>query len=133
MSKYRKLPETWQGDWGGVHINSNIHKKAAYNVATIGDDFGNRIFEPREVAILYYLVLTRLDKLADFRKIHQVLLDVASVVYAGDLPIRDKKIAALVSAYAAVGIRVISLHLRIGAARMSVVLAETTLMFLSAG
>lgn len=105
MSKYRKLPETWQGDWGGVHVNSNIHNRAAYNVLTAGDDSGNRVFEPREVAILYYLTLTRLDKLADFAKTLQVLGDVASTFYAGDPPLRDQKIAAIKSAYAAVGIK----------------------------
>jgi Zn-dependent metalloprotease len=105
MSKYRQLPETWQGDWGGVHINSNIHNKAAYNVLTIGDDLGQRLFEPREVAILYYLTLTRLDKLADFAKTLQGLVDVASTFYAGDPALREKKVAAIKTAYAAVGIK----------------------------
>ncbi|MHC1767227.1 MAG: M4 family metallopeptidase [Verrucomicrobiia bacterium] len=104
MSQYRMLPETWQGDWGGVHTNSNIHNKAAYNVLTAGDDSGNRVFEPREVAILYYLTLTRLDKLADFAKTLQVLVDVASTFYAGNPALRDQKIAAIKAAYAAVGI-----------------------------
>jgi Zn-dependent metalloprotease len=104
MSKYMKLPETWNGDWGGVHINSNIHNKAAYNVLTIGDETGERIFEPREVAILYYLTLTRLDKLADFTKTLQVLVQVASTFYSGDPALRDKKIAAIRTAYSAAGI-----------------------------
>jgi bacillolysin len=105
MSKYRTLPETWQGDWGGVHINSNIHNKAAYNVLTAGDESGSRVFDPRDVAILYYLTLTRLGKLADFAKTLQVLVDVASTLYAGDPALRDKKIAAIKTAYAAVGIK----------------------------
>ena len=48
MNKYQKLPEDEEHDaGGGVHTNSNIHNKAAYNVLTIGDDLGNRMFEPR--------------------------------------------------------------------------------------
>jgi bacillolysin len=105
MSKYRNLPETWQGDWGGVHINSNIHNKAACNILTAEDEVGNSVFEPREVAILYYLTLTRLDKLADFAKTLQVLVDVASTFYAGNPALRDKKIAAIKTAYAAAGIQ----------------------------
>ena len=51
-------------DNGGVHVNSNIHNKAAYNVLTACDDQGQRVFPPREVAILYYLTLTRINMLA---------------------------------------------------------------------
>jgi len=105
MSKYKNLPETWQGDWGGVHINSNIHNKAAYNLLTIGDDLGKRIFEPREAAILYYYTLMRLNKLADFATVLQALIDVAATFYAGDKAIRDQKIKAIQTAYAAVGIK----------------------------
>lgn len=32
MSQYRRLPNTEEGDWGGVHINSGIVNKAAYLV-----------------------------------------------------------------------------------------------------
>src|SRR5579863_1788754 len=48
-------------DNGGVHTNSNIHNKAAYNVLTAKDQAGTTIFTPQEVAILYYLTLSRLD------------------------------------------------------------------------
>ena len=30
MNEYENLPNTEQGDWGGVHINSGIPNKAAY-------------------------------------------------------------------------------------------------------
>ena len=45
-------------DSGGVHTNSNIHNKAAYNVLTAVDAKGARVFRPRDVAVLYYLTLT---------------------------------------------------------------------------
>ena len=32
MNGYRKMPYSRAGDWGGVHINSGIHNKAAFNV-----------------------------------------------------------------------------------------------------
>jgi Zn-dependent metalloprotease len=35
MSKYVKLPDTADGDWGGVHINSGIPNRAFYLTATI--------------------------------------------------------------------------------------------------
>jgi bacillolysin len=57
------------------------------------------------VAILYYLTLTRLDKLANFAKTLQELIDVASTFYAGDAELRDKKVTAIKTAYAAVGIK----------------------------
>jgi Zn-dependent metalloprotease len=34
MSKYVQLPDTEEGDWGGVHINSGIPNKAFFLVAT---------------------------------------------------------------------------------------------------
>lgn len=62
-------------DNGGVHTNSNIHNKAAYNLMTAKDSSENYIFTPREAATLYYLALTRLSRTADFS---------ARTYYAGD-------------------------------------------------
>jgi bacillolysin/neutral peptidase B len=90
-------------DNGGVHSNSNIHNKAAYNVLTAKDGQGQPVFTPREVAVLYYLCLTRLDKLATFSQTLQTLRNVASTYYAGDAQ-RQPKLDALTEAYAKVGI-----------------------------
>ena len=92
-------------DNGGVHINSNIHNKAAYNLLTIGDDYGNRHFTPREVALFYYLTLDRLGQLADFSKALEILIFVASSYYAGDPATMQSKVGAIKRAYEAVGIR----------------------------
>lgn len=90
-------------DEGGVHTFSNIHNKAAHLVLTTPGDDSSPRFTPEEVAVLYYLTLTRLDRMATFSKCLQVLLDVARVRYA--IPaMRKKKLAALRDAYAAVGI-----------------------------
>lgn len=91
-------------DSGGVHINSNIHNKAAYNLLTIGDDLGNRVFTPREVALFYYLTLVRIGRLANFCKTLQVLVDVASTYYSGDPVELQGKVSAIKRAYEAVGI-----------------------------
>lgn len=92
-------------DHGGVHINSNIHNKAAYNLLTMGDDLGERVFTPRDVAILYYLALTRLGRLANFADTLQMMIDVASTFYGGDLQTMEQKVSAIKRAYGAVGIK----------------------------
>jgi bacillolysin len=91
-------------DNGGVHTNSNIHNKAAFNVLTARDATGKYIFKPLDVAILYYLCLQRLNSLATFSKTLQVLTDVAGVYYGGDAADRDLKVEAIRSAYKRVGI-----------------------------
>ena len=34
MDQFKVLPNTRPGDWGGVHTNSGIHNKVAYNLLT---------------------------------------------------------------------------------------------------
>ena len=103
MDKYKHLPD--YHDHGGVHSNSNIHNKAAYNLLTATSDGGQPVFAAREIAILYYLALTRLGELADFKKVLQVLTDVAMTFYAGDEAERDHKVQVITEAYAGVGIK----------------------------
>jgi bacillolysin/neutral peptidase B len=91
-------------DEGGVHTNSNIHNKAAYNVLTAKDRQGHTVFTPREVAILYYLCLCRLNDGATFSDVLETLVDVAAVYYAGDDLERQTKIAQIKDAYQKVGI-----------------------------
>jgi bacillolysin len=92
------------GDDGGVHTNSNIHNKAAYNVLTAVGPDGAKVFTAREVAVLYYLCLLRLSPLADFKKALRALLDAAGVYYLGDAATRTAKQQAITDAYAKVGI-----------------------------
>jgi bacillolysin len=100
MEHYLNTP----ADNGGVHTNSNIHNKAAYNFLTAKAAAGDAAFTPQEVAILYYLTLSRLDKLATFKQTLDTLLNVAGTYYSGD-PNRQDKLGAISAAYAAVGIR----------------------------
>jgi Zn-dependent metalloprotease len=94
-----------QSDSGGVHTNSNIHNKAAYNVLTAVDANGARVFRPRDVAVLYYLTLTRLPGTATFAKVLEVLQNVAKTYYARSAALQQEKIGAIRVAYAAVGIQ----------------------------
>ncbi len=91
-------------DSGGVHTNSNIHNKAAFEVLTARDEGGALVFGAREVAILYYLALTRLNRLAVFSDVLDTLLTVAATFYAGDPDERDRKSEAIRQAYGRVGI-----------------------------
>jgi len=72
MDDYQKLPKTENGDWGGVHTNSGIHNKAAYNMLTAKDAQGRYLLKPREVSALFYLALTqnlsRTSRFADSRR-----------------------------------------------------------------
>lgn len=93
-------------DEGGVHTNSNIHNKAAYNVLTAVDAKGERVFTPRDAAVLYYMCLVRLPQNATFDKTLRVLLDVTAMYYSGDEAVAARKVAAVRGAYAKVGIKV---------------------------
>ena len=91
-------------DNGGVHTNSNIHNKAAYNVLTATDTNGKRVFRPMEVAELYYLTLCRLSSQATFSDTLEELVDVASIYYAGNATEGASKVAHIRQAYNKVGI-----------------------------
>ncbi|MEP6921683.1 MAG: M4 family metallopeptidase [bacterium] len=71
MDDFKKLPKTEGGDWGGVHTNSGIHNKAAYNLV-IAKDGGKYLLKPKEVAALFYLALTqnlsRTSRFSDSRR-----------------------------------------------------------------
>jgi Zn-dependent metalloprotease len=99
MEKYVQTSD----DSGGVHSNSNIHNKAAYNLMTSKDTESKFHFTPRDAAILYYLCLSRLNKLATFQQARDTLLNVAGVYYAGHAD-RQQRIAAIREAYAGIGL-----------------------------
>ena len=101
MNKFLKTV----GDSGGVHTNSNIHNKAAYNLITAKDENGECLFLPEESTVLYYLCLVRLNSQATFSKVLQVLLDVANTFYSGNPIERGRKTAAINKAYQDVGIQ----------------------------
>jgi Zn-dependent metalloprotease len=58
MKNFKVLPNTRNGDFGGVHINSGIHNFAAFNVMTAKSG-GNFVFKPAELAAIFYIALTQ--------------------------------------------------------------------------
>lgn len=92
-----------RADNGGVHTNSNIHNKAAFKFLTAKDKQGVPVFTPYDVAVLYYQVLIRLDRIATFKQTRDTLFNVASIYFAGD-PGRQHKLSCISAAYAAVGV-----------------------------
>ena len=59
MRDFQALPNTRRGDWGGVHINSGIHNKAAFNLLTARGPDRVVALTPAEVAAVFYLALTQ--------------------------------------------------------------------------
>ena len=59
MSDFRVLPNTHDGDSGGVHLNSGIHNRAAFLVMTSVDAAGKPLFTPAQAAGVFYLALTQ--------------------------------------------------------------------------
>lgn len=59
MNGFVVSPDTRAGDYGSVHLNSGIHNKAAYNVLTASNAAGTLIFNPVQVAAIFYLSLTQ--------------------------------------------------------------------------
>jgi Zn-dependent metalloprotease len=105
MQKFRVLPNTRQGDYGGVHINSGIHNKAAFNILTAvrGDTL---VFTPAEVAAFFFLALTqRLSRTSQFSDSRTAVLDSARTLFR-NLPPADlnNKISAIGAGFSAVGI-----------------------------
>jgi bacillolysin len=104
MNQYVALPLTQFYDWGGVHWFSNIHNFAAHKVLTSQRTDNSHVFSPEEVAILYYLVLTRLTRLSDFGDARTELLVVSDTIYAGNTTRSLEANAAITQAYDDVGI-----------------------------
>ena len=91
-------------DHGGVHTNSNIHNKAAYNLLTATDQTGDPAFSIEEVSILYYLTLDRLRRQATFSDCLRTLQSVAATYFSSNPVVQAEKRQFIAQAYSAVGI-----------------------------
>jgi Zn-dependent metalloprotease len=105
MNKFRVLPNTAEGDWGGVHINSGIHNKAAHLILTAVR--GNTLlFTPQEVAAIFYLAVTqqlsRTSQFSDSRR--GVLLSARTFFRTLPPAQQEAKLAAIAKAFSDVGI-----------------------------
>jgi len=105
MDDYRVLPNTRRGDYGGVHTNSGIHNKAAYNVMTAADGQGV-ILVPREAAAIFYIALTQhLSRTSAFADSRRASLTAARTLFRA-LPVAElsRKIGAIERGFDEVGI-----------------------------
>ncbi|WP_123024281.1 M4 family metallopeptidase [Mycolicibacterium stellerae] len=92
-------------DYGGVHTNSGIHNKAAFNVITARK---NRrfVFTPDEVAALFYLALSQyLRPTSGFSDSRRAVESAAKTLFRRNTAAtKAKKLTAIAAAFDAVGI-----------------------------
>lgn len=107
ISQFRVLPNTQNGDWGGVHINSGIHNFAAFKIMTARDAQGRFLFTPQQLAAIFYLALTQhLTRQSDFSASRRGVVLAARTLFRNDsAAARDAKIAAIEEGFNDVGIR----------------------------
>ncbi|MBD1381039.1 peptidase M4 family protein [Bacillus sp. IB182487] len=74
MNEYRTLPNTEEGDYGGVHINSGIPNKAAYYTI-------NAIGRAKSEKIYYRALTIYLTPNSDFASARQALIQSATDLY----------------------------------------------------
>ncbi len=92
-------------DKGGIHTNCSIHNKAAYNLINAIDNEGNYLFEPRTIANLFYLTLTkRLKEKSTFQDSALQLLATATTIFRNDFKKRQNAIEAINKSFNEVGI-----------------------------
>jgi len=103
MRDFAQLP--LKDDWGGVHTNSGIHNRAAYNILT-SIDGGKLVFKPNEVAAIFYMALTqqltRTSRFGDSRR--AVILSARSFFRTLPPDQLAVKLNAIKKSFSAVGI-----------------------------
>ena len=96
-------------DNGGVHTNSGIHNKAAFNLITTKQD-GQHVFTFSEVAALFYLALTQfLSRTSGFADSRRAIERAAKTLFRQDPPAtRARKLAAIAAAFDEVGVSAVA-------------------------
>jgi bacillolysin/thermolysin len=79
MSEYRNLPNTEEGDWGGVHINMSIGSRAGYLMAEGLDS--SSIGREKTAAIWYRALTTYLTPYAQFADARSTMTQAAEDLY----------------------------------------------------
>jgi Zn-dependent metalloprotease len=91
-------------DNGGVHINSGIHNKAAYNLLTTKAAGAGTLFDAKLVIQLFYLALSQhLSRTSGFSDSRRGVVLAARSLFRQD-PQRDARLAAIGEAFDKVGI-----------------------------
>lgn len=101
MSEYRNLPLS--NDFGGIHINSGIHNKAAFNIMNSKDAQGRYLFNPTVLAQIFYHALLVLGSSAVFSNSRRTIELQAQTILRND-PLRELKLSAIRDGFNAVGI-----------------------------
>jgi Zn-dependent metalloprotease len=106
MKDFIDAPLNQNNDQGGVHFNSGIHNFAAFNVMTAKDG-RSFIFEPDELAAMFYVALTqqlsRQSTFADSRR--GVVMATRSLFRKRPQKQIDLRVAAVEAGFAAAGIK----------------------------
>ncbi len=105
MNEFKVLPNTRRGDWGGVHVNSGIHNKAAQNML-VATSSRRLVFTPAEVAAVFYVALTQhLSRTSQFSDSRRAVVTSARTLFRRDpARTRNRKVQAIEKAFTAVGI-----------------------------
>lgn len=102
MWDYAHLPLSPAGDYGGVHVNSGIHNKAAHLIMTAIDAEQTFLFTADQLAQLFYLALLRgLTPTSRFRDSRDALVQAAYSLFGINAEVRAD---AIRQAFATVGI-----------------------------
>lgn len=102
MSEYVELPNTREGDWGGVHVNSGIPNRAAYLLieGLAAEGMGESIGRTTAETLYYRALSTYLVSSAMFIDLRRAMLLAADDLYATDDTVKP----AIRAAFDAVGI-----------------------------
>jgi len=106
MKNFKVLPNNERNDFGGVHTNSGIHNKAAYNVLTSLDVNKKLVFTAADVAGVFYIALTQqLSRTSQFSDSLRGALVGARSLFRTQPPAQlQQKLDAITAGFKAVGI-----------------------------
>jgi Zn-dependent metalloprotease len=101
MNGFRRFPPN--EDFGGVHVNSGIHNKAAFNIMMARDAQNRFLFSPRFIAQLFYSSLAHLRPTSLFLDSRRAVELTANTMLRID-PQKEVRLGAISQGFTAVGI-----------------------------
>ena len=103
MSEYKNLPNTKQGDHGGVHVNSGIPNRAAYLIAEglSAEGLGASIGREQTERIYYRALTVYLQASSQFINARRALIQSAEDLYDGA---SSQQVRTVAAAWDAVGV-----------------------------
>ncbi|MDJ0736572.1 MAG: M4 family metallopeptidase [Nostocaceae cyanobacterium] len=100
------LYTSYSDDNGGIHHNSGIHNKAAYNLLTSKDTQGNYLFDATSAAQLFYRALIGLPKKSGFIDSRRAIQEAAKTLFRKEATeLKNQKLQAIANAFKRVGIK----------------------------